>query len=145
MAAAIAHGLGRDNGYIGEEAVAENREQQAIEVETLRSIYGDEVTVITEGTEYLVKVTPNLDADVQRPLLPLLTPSLKILLKQRLPDCQDCSPSPISLPSLSSSVTSLPTPRTQPPSSICLPDGWITEWQGLQWNACIRCSHPSVQ
>ena len=53
---ATARELGKDNGYIGdEEALAENREQQTIEVETLLSIYGDEITVITEGTEFLVR------------------------------------------------------------------------------------------
>jgi E3 ubiquitin-protein ligase RNF14 len=96
MAAAIAHGLGRDNGYIGEEAVAENREQQAIEVETLRSIYGDEVTVITEGTEYLVKVTPNLDADVQVVFSPHNAPSTSHTPPHSLPEATSTTPHSLS-------------------------------------------------
>lgn len=49
-----ASGEDGDGGYCGEE-VTGNREQQAVELETLLSIYSDEITLITAGTEFLVR------------------------------------------------------------------------------------------
>ena len=56
MAEAMAPEVKRDGYYSGEKAVAENREQQTVEMETLLSIYGDEITIITEGTDFLVRL-----------------------------------------------------------------------------------------
>ena len=44
-----------DGSCSGEEEAAENREQQAVEVETLQSIFSEEITVIRKGAEFLVR------------------------------------------------------------------------------------------
>lgn len=45
-------------GYVGgsTEEIAENREQQDIEIDMLQSIFESEMVVVNPGTEYLVSI-----------------------------------------------------------------------------------------
>ena len=55
MAACVRAGDEVDGSCSGEEEAAENREQQAVEVETLQSIFSEEITIIRKGAEFLVR------------------------------------------------------------------------------------------